>query len=314
MKRVLITGANGFVGQALCQQLTLRCIGFRGTTRASVSRDSRYVSVGELDGNNDWGAALDGCYAAVHLANRAHIMHETAADPLREFRRVNVEGTVNLARQAIAMGVRRFIFVSSIKVNGEITLSTPFRASDSPAPSDPYGITKLEAEEALRSLCAGSTMELVIVRPPLVYGPGVKANFLRLVQAVERGIPLPFGAINNRRSMVAIGNLCDLLIRCLEHPGAAGKTFLVSDGQDMSTAELVRMIAAALGKRPRLLSVPKSLLHFSARLLGKGAAADRVLSSLQIDMQDTCRLIDWAPPETPFETIKQTISAIHTAT
>jgi len=314
MKKILITGANGFVGKALCQRLISRNIDFRGATRTPSRGDNRYISVGDLDASNDWRVALEGCDAVVHLANRAHIMHEVASDPLGEFRRVNVQGTLNLARQAIATGVRRFVFVSSIKVNGEVTHSIPFRASDRPAPSDAYGITKLEAEEALRSLCSQSTMQLVIVRPPLVYGPGVKANFLRLIQAVDRGIPLPLGAIDNRRSMVAVGNLCDLLIRCVEHPDAAGRTFLVSDGQDLSTAELVRMIASALGKKPRLFAVPTDLLRLAARLTGKQAAADRVLGSLQIDMRDTCQTVDWMPPDTPFETIKQTVNAIRQAT
>lgn len=313
MKKILITGANGFVGKALCQQLEARHIDFRGTTRAQTSADGRYVSAGELHGNTDWQAALDGCDAVVHLANRAHVMHETAANPLREFRRINVEGTINLARQAMAIGVRRFVFVSSIKVNGEITRTAPFKATDTPAPTDPYGVSKLEAERALQSLCAGSTMELVIVRPPLVYGPGVKANFLRLIQAVDRGIPLPFGAIDNRRSMIALGNLCDMLIRCVEHPRAAGKIFLVSDGVDLSTADLVRMIAAALGRKPHLVAVPAGLLRLAAALLGKSASADRVLGSLQVDMHDTRQTIDWTPPETPLEAIKQTVSSIYHA-
>jgi len=291
--RILVTGANGFVGAGLCRRLIAESIPFR----AAVRRQARPTDheVGDIDAKTDWSAALAGCDAVVHLAARVHVMDERAADPLAAFRATNVAATENLARQAARHGVRRFVFASSIKVNGEATSQAPFTALDVPAPQDAYGLSKLEAEQALARVAEETGLEVVIVRPPLVYGPGVRANFLRLMQLVERGIPLPLGAIHNRRSMVALDNLVDLLLTCMHHPAAAGRTFLVSDGQDVSTPELIRMLAAAMGKPARLPSVPPGLLMAGAAMLGKSAAADRVLGSLQVDIEATRSVLGWQP-------------------
>ncbi len=299
--RVLVTGATGFVGRALVPRL--RAGGH--VVRAAVRRESsecdadERVVVGDLGPDADWRAAVDGVDAVVHLAARVHVMHDDADDPLAAFRRVNVEGTLALARAAAAAGVRRFVFVSSIKVNGEGTPpGVRYTERDAPAPCDPYGRSKAEAEAALRALSDRTGMELAVVRPPLVYGPGVKANFLRLMSWVERGVPLPFGAVDNRRSLVYVGNLADALATCVEHPAAAGGVFLVSDGEDLSTGELVRRMARALGRDARMLPVPAGLLGGLARLAGRGAEADRLLGSLRVDASALHDRLGWTPPFT----------------
>jgi len=224
-------------------------------------------------------------------------MHETANDPLAEFRKVNVDGTLNLARQAAAAGVRRFIFISSIKVNGEgSALGAPYLADAKPAPADPYGISKMEAEQGLRALAAETGMEVVIIRPVLVYGPGVKANFRSMMSWLNKGVPLPLGAIHNQRSLVALDNLVDLIVTCIDHPAAANQTFLVSDGEDLSTTELLRRMGAALGKPARLLPVPAFMLQAGAALLGKRDMAQRLCGSLQVDISKTRELLNWTPP------------------
>lgn len=297
MGRILVTGANGFVGKALVAQLSASGQPYAGTVRERASAtDGHQIAIGDIDGRTDWRPALEGVSAIIHLANRAHVMHETAADPLALFRAINTDGTLNLARQAAAAGVRRFVFVSSIKVNGESTDGRPFTPEDPPAPTDPYGISKWEAEQALARLSQETGLEVVIVRPPLIYGPGVKANFLRLVQAIGRGMPLPFGLVRNKRSLVAVDNLCSALIACATHEAAAGHTFLVSDGQDLSTPELVRAIARGTGRPARLLPVPPALMLLAAGMLGKGEAARRVLGSLQVDASALQRVLGWYPP------------------
>lgn len=301
---VLVTGASGFVGRALCQELTARGEAVRGAVRANAGAGQ--IAVGNLDGSTDWRAALQGCEVVIHLAARVHVMADTVADPMSAYREVNVAATLQLARQAHAAGVRRFVFVSSIKVNGEATTAQPYRASDVPAPVDPYGQSKLEAETALRQLCADTGMELVIVRPPLVYGPGVKANFAGLLRLVKLGVPLPMGLVNNRRSMVSLGNLVDLLIVCADHPAAAGQVFLISDGADASVADLIRMIGKGLGKRVLLLPLPVGLMSAGARLLGKSALAERLFGSLQVDIEPTCRTLGWIPPQSMQEGIDRT--------
>jgi nucleoside-diphosphate-sugar epimerase len=224
-------------------------------------------------------------------------MHDESSDPLAEFRKVNVEGTLNLARQAAEAGVRRFIFISSIKVNGEGTpLGSPYRADAQPQPADSYGISKMEAEQGLRALAAETGMEVVIIRPTLVYGPGVKANFLSMMRWLHKGVPLPFGAIHNQRSLVALDNLVDLIVTCIDHPAAANQTFLVSDGEDLSTTELLRRMATALGKPARLLPVPSWLLEAGASILGKKALSQRLCGSLQVDISKTRELLGWTPP------------------
>ncbi len=253
--------------------------------------------VPEIGGDTDWSGVVRGVTAIVHCAARVHVMNESETDPLSAFRRVNVQGTLQLARQAANSGVRRFIFISSIKVNGEATLpNAPFAATDRPAPIDPYGVSKMEAEQQLRELSSATGMEVVIIRPTLVYGPGVKANFLSMMRWLDKGVPLPLGSIDNRRSLVALDNLVSLILTCVDHPAAANETFLVSDGEDLSTSELLRRMALALDKPARLLPVPVWLLEATAALLGKRALSKRLCGSLQVDIGKTRSLLNWNPP------------------
>lgn len=274
--------------------------------------DALTVAVGDIHEATDWSAALNGCSTVVHLAARVHVMNERASDPLREFRRTNVDGTLHLARQAARSGVRRFVFVSSIKVNGEATSAgRPFTSADAPAAEDAYGISKMEAEQGLSTIARDTGMEVVIVRPPLVYGPGVKANFASLMRAVQRGIPLPLGSVsNNRRSLVALDNLVDLLITCIDHPAAASQTFLVSDGEDLSTTALIRRIGQALGKPARLLSVPPALLELGAAVVGKRDMAQRLLGNLQVDINHTRTTLGWTPPITVDEGLRRATASM----
>lgn len=281
-----------------------------GSVRTSRNGDGheKWFSVGELNASADWSGLLEGVDAVVHTAARVHVLNEVAADPLAAFRRVNVEGTTQLARQAVAAGVKRFVFVSSIKVNGESTsLGHSFRADDNPLPSDPYGISKLEAEGALREISADSGMELVIVRPPLVYGPGVKANFAAMMKWLGRGVPMPLGAIENRRSLVALDNLVDLLVRCVQHPAAGGQIFLVSDGEDVSTTQLLREMGSALGCKARLIPLPAAWLEWGASLIGKREVARRLCGSLQVDIEKTRTMLQWQPPISLAEGLKRTV-------
>jgi nucleoside-diphosphate-sugar epimerase len=258
------------------------------------------------DLNADWSSALDDQHVVIHTAARAHILKDEVPDPLAEYRKVNVDGTMNLARQAAHAGVRRFVFISSIKVNGEQTRpGVPFSTDDLPAPQDPYGISKHEAEQGLHQLAQESGMEVVIIRPPLVYGPEVKGNFATLVRIVERGVPLPFGAVHNKRSLVAVDNLVDLIITCINHPAAANQVFLAADGEDVSTSELLRGVAKAMGKPARLIPVPAGLLMLAATLVGKKAVAQRLLGSLQVDIGKAREVLGWEPVvsvETALET------------
>jgi len=232
----------------------------------------------------------------VHCAARVHVMADTAANPLAEFRRVNVQGTLNLARQAAAAGVRRFAFVSSIGVNGAETFGLPFSAQDVAAPHSPYAVSKYEAELGLQALAAETGMEVVIIRPPLVYGLGAPGNFGSLIRWLRRGVPLPLGAIHNQRSLVSLDNLVDLIVTCLTHPAAINQTFLVSDGEDVSTTELLRRMGQALGRPARLVPVPVSWLKLAAKLVGKPDVAQRLCGSLQVDIEKTRRLLGWTPP------------------
>lgn len=296
---VLVTGASGFVGTALCRHLQQRGTVVRRALRSAPAAGATqdWIATGELSGEQDWSDALAGCTEVVHLAARVHVMSDTAAEPLAEFRRVNVDGTLNLARQAARSGVRRFVFVSSIKVNGEATApGRPFREDQPAAPLDAYGVSKHEAEQGLRALGQETGMEIVIVRPPLVYGPGVRANFRALARAVQKGLPLPLAMVDNRRSLVGLDNLVDFLSLCLRHPAAAGQTFLVSDGEDLSTAQLVRRMASALGRRALLLPVPPAMLVGLAALAGKREMARRLCDNLQVDIGKARGLLGWTPP------------------
>jgi nucleoside-diphosphate-sugar epimerase len=301
MKYWAVTGATGFLGEALLK----RCVGLDQIRLLGISRRAsdhpieqvRYVSMGDLSAIVGWAPALEGVEAIVHTAARVHVMSDKTLDPLAEFRRVNVQGTLNLARIAAKAGVKRFVFISSIKVNGEATmLGQPFTADDVPAPHDPYGVSKMEAEQGLREISALTGMELVVVRPPLIYGYGVKANFAALMRVVQCGWPLPLGAVHNQRSLVALDNLVDFIITCVTHPKAANQTFLVSDGQDLSTAELVRGIAQAAVVPARLLSVPVWALQAGASLIGKRDSMQRLCGNLQVDITKARTLLDWVPP------------------
>ena len=297
--RLLITGAAGFVGHAVCQQAVCHGFSVNGALRrrGEVSKSVKPCVVGEINGSTDWDCVLRDVSSVIHLAARVHVMHDTAADPLTAFRAVNVDGTLNLARQSAAAGVKRFVFVSSVKVNGESTQpGQAFAEADTANPQDAYGQSKHEAEHGLRQLSADTGMEVVIIRPPLVYGPGVKANFAALMRAVQRGWPLPLGAVHNQRSLVALDNLVDFIITCTTHPRAANQTFLVSDGQDLSTTELVRGMAQAAGVPARLLPVPVWALQAGASLLGKGAAVQRLCGNLQVDISKARSLLGWVPP------------------
>jgi nucleoside-diphosphate-sugar epimerase len=296
---IVVTGANGFVGRALCADAAARGFVVRGIVRSSCGLPSGTESfqVGNIDDSTNWQDAFTDCGVVIHLAARVHVMADTAENPLDEFRRVNVQGTLNLARQAAAAGVRRFVFVSSIKVNGEATqLGSAFKADDAPGPLDAYGVSKMEAEQGLRELSAQSGMEVVIIRPPLIYGPGVKANFAAMMRWLQRGIPLPLGAIHNQRSLVALDNLVDLIVTCLTHPAAANQTFLVSDGEDVSTTELLRRMGQAMNRPARLIPVPASWLKLAAAMVGKQDVAQRLCGSLQVDIEKTRRLLGWTPP------------------
>jgi len=309
----LVTGANGFVGSALCVRLRRDGVSVRGAMRvlSSQSDGVEPIAIGSLSSNTDWTEALSNVEQVVHLAARVHIMHDKSADPLTEFRRVNVDGTVNLARQAVATGVKRFIFLSSIKVNGEFTeIGRPFTADDIPAPEDPYGVSKHEAEQLLRQIAADTGMQVVIIRSPLVYGPGVKANFESMIRWLKRGVPMPLASsTENRRSLVAIDNLVDLLVTCMNHPAAANQTFLISDGEDLSTAELLRRMGAALRCSARLFHAPPQLLKLGAMALNKPGIYQRLCGSLQLDITKTRELLGWTPPVSVDEGFRRTAAA-----
>jgi len=295
---ILITGANGFVGSYLAKKLSnVPVVKLTLAAReASPFQWGKSFKVNQIDSTTEWSEALVGCQYIIHTAARAHVMNDKDSDPLTEYRRVNVDGTINLARQAAEAGVRRFIFISSIKVNGEQTsFGKPFTAEDTPAPEDAYGISKYEAEQELLQIAADTGLEVVIIRPPLVYGPGVKGNFSSMMRVVKKGYPLPLGSINNKRSLVALDNLVDLIITCINHPAAANQVFLAGDGEDLSTTELLRGVAKAAGVLSRLIPVPAAVLMFGASLLGKKEMAQRLLGSLQVDISKARDLLDWTP-------------------
>lgn len=309
-RRVLVTGSSGFIGRALVSQLVAAGgIRVRAASRKGrVSHDAHEeFQSPDLSPGADWRIGLFGVDVVVHAAARVHVMNDSAVDPLAEFRRVNTEGTLALARQAAEVGVRRFIFLSSVKVNGESTPDgQPFTASDTPAPTDPYGISKQEAEEGLLQLARDTSMDVTIIRPVLVYGPGVGANFRRLMVWLERGIPLPLGRVNNRRSLVAVANLVDLVRVCLDHPAAANRVFMVSDGEDLSTPELLRRLGRALGTPARLLPVSEKLLQWGMRLLGREDITNRLCGSLRVDISDTCKHLNWKPPVAVDSALRET--------
>lgn len=310
MGRVLATGATGFVGTHLVAALLAAGWEVRAALRSQSAQPlggCEMVLVGDLAMLPDARDALAGIDAVVHLAGRAHVLRKPAADAEAAFHRANVDATRHLAQQAAAAGVRRFVFLSSVKVNGERTFDAPFTETDAPAPEDAYGRSKWAAEQALHEIGAATGLEVVVIRPPLVYGPGVKANFLRLLRLVERGVPLPLAGVHNRRSLVGVWNLCDLIATAARHPAAAGETFLVSDQHDLSTPDLVRAIAAAIGRPARLLSFPTAVLRLAARAAGQGAAAERLIGSLQVDSAKATQLLGWMPAVPVHEGLEQTV-------
>lgn len=302
MTNLFLTGPTGFIGSALLQQLIqhknyIPTAAVRNSSK-KIPSNIQSISVDEINAQTQWQSALENIDVVIHLAARVHIMNEIAADPLTEFRKINVAGTLNLARQAAQAGVKRFIFISSIKVNGESTqIEKPFTADDIPAPEDAYGMSKYEAELGLQEIAKNTGIEIVIIRLPLIYGPGVKANFLAMMRWLQKGVPLPLGAVqNNRRSLLALDNLIDLIITCIEHPAAANQTFLASDGEDLSTTDLLKRMAFALEKKPYLLPVPVSLLKLAGKLTGKTDIISRLCGSLQVDISKTCSILNWTPP------------------
>lgn len=308
---VLVTGCQGFVGATLCQRLSqIPEIGLTGISRRPATLANAQHLCVELTTETDLSATLQQIDVVVHTAARVHQMQDSAADPLQAFRLVNRDVTLQLARAAAAAGVKRFVFLSSIKAMGEQhPAGQPFEVSDQTNPADPYGVSKWEAEQGLRALAKETAMEVVIIRPPLVYGPGVKANFQLLIGLVARQLPLPFGRVDNRRSLVGLDNLVDLLLVCLQHPAAANQTFLVSDNADLSTPALLRVIADALNMRCRLLPLPVGLLRFAGQITGRQAQIERLCGTLQLDIRHTCETLNWHPPVSVQQGIAKTVQA-----
>lgn len=299
-RRVLVTGGLGFVGKTLADRALSNGFAVRvGSRQNGLASDGQieYSQVGDLGPETNWKAALLQVDVVVHCAGRAHVMKEAHADSFAVFRTENTAGTLNLARQAVKIGTKRFVFISSIGVNGsQTTPDKPFSEVDKPHPHNAYALSKWEAEQGLKRIADETGLEVVIIRPPLVYGPNAPGNFGSLMRAVQRGWPLPLGAIHNQRSLVALDNLVDFIITCITHPQAANQTFLVSDGQDLSTTELVRGMAQAAGVPARLLPVPVWALQAGAALLGKGDAVQRLCGNLQVDISKARRLLGWVPP------------------
>lgn len=307
--KVLVTGANGFVGRPLCHLLAdagyeVRAA-VRDCNRTPLEELMDVISVGDINGETDWGHALAGVDVVVHLAARVHVMRETHRDPRQAFLDTNVAGLESLAKQSCREGVERFVFMSTIKVNGEQTTHVPFRTTDVPNPGDYYSESKLEAESRLVEIAGTFGMEYTIVRPPLVYGPGVKGNFSKLLKLVRAGLPVPLNGINNKRSMVSLINLCDFVVRAVSHPAAANQVLLVSDGEDWSTPELVQHLAQALNVPSRLFPAPLPVLKALASVFGAGRALARLSESLQVDSRDSMARLEWMPPQTPSEGIRE---------
>jgi nucleoside-diphosphate-sugar epimerase len=314
--KILITGASGFVGAHLTRYLgsidheLMAMTRSKGAISSIFSGKIECKQVGDISALSNWDPYLKDIEAVIHLANRAHVMHESDTNPLAIYRSINTDGTLQLARQAAAAGVKRFIFISSVKVNGESTLpGQRFSPASENIPADPYGLSKYEAEQGLKELTLKTGMEVVIIRPPLIYGPGVKANFLKMMQWVEKGIPLPLGSITNQRSLLGIDNLLDFISVCLIHPKAAGQTFLISDDHDVSTTELLKEIASAMHLPSRLLPIPQFVLEKGLILLGQGHIAERLCASLQLDITLAKTLLSWKPTYSFRDQMSKTVAA-----
>jgi len=306
MMQILVTGASGFIGQSLILILKNQNIQVLQVTRQHTDSIMNSLIVPDFAAKEAWQEALSGCNVVIHLAARVHVMQDKAINPLDAFLAVNLHGTVNLAKAAAKAGVKRFIFVSSIKVNGEFTEERPFTENDLPNPQDPYAVSKYEAEKGLRQIEKETGMQVVILRPPLIYGAGVKANFAALLKLVDKKLPLPLANINNKRSLIYAGNFVDAIITCVTHPNAAGQTYLVSDGEDVSMPQLIKKIAVALNKPNYLFSFPIFFMRFFAKFAGKSASADRLTESLVIDSSKIRQELGWKPPFTMAEGLKIT--------
>ena len=311
-KKIFVTGATGFVGRMLCHSLVEKGYSVTGTVRSrekisGLPSQMQYHLIDDIGLYTEWGGTLDNVDTVIYLAARVHVMHETSTDPLDEYRRVNTAGAERLAYMAAKAGIRRIIYLSTIKVNGEITDRHLFTEEDPVCPDDPYSQSKWEAEQILHRFALDKGIEIVIIRPPLICGPDVRGNFLRLLNWVRRDIPLPLSLVNNRRSMIYAGNLVDIIAMCITHPDAAGETFLVSDGDDISTPDLIRMIAKVMNKRARLIPLPVILLKAAGALMGKGSEMERLTGSLCIDSSKIRKVLGWKPPHTMEEGIRETV-------
>ena len=311
MSNLLITGANGFIGRALISKLALEKNHF---VRASVRKKTiqfpsqiEIIKNIEASSNINWAEALRDIDVVIHLLARVHVMDDKVTDPLLEFRNINVNATIALAKAAAKKGIKRFVFLSSVKVNGESTFDQPFSESNLAHPQDAYAISKWEAEKALRQISKETGMEVVIIRSPLVYGPNVKANFLRMIQYVKRGLPLPLGAIQNKRSLIGMDNLVDFISTVISHPKAANETFLISDDEDISTTDLLRRIGKYIGKPARLIPLHPKILSFLFKVLGRQDFGDRLLGSLEVDITKAKKLLAWSPPKTLDEGLRATV-------
>jgi nucleoside-diphosphate-sugar epimerase len=304
-KKILVTGANGFLGRSICEYLLLKGYDIVGAVRDNSRSVAgiKNVHVGEIDRATNWGESLTGCDVVVHLAGRAHVLKESSNDPSSDFREVNTLGSLNLAKQAIASGISRFVFVSSIGVNGAVTKNARFCVDSVVGPHSPYAVSKLEAEVGLKQLLRNSSTELVIIRPPAIYGKNAPGNIGLIEKAIRLGVPLPFGSVNNKRSLIHLINLSDFIEVCINHPKAANDLFVVDDNHDLSTAEIIRLMGAIVGVPARMFRFPEIMIKLLFTLIGRRKAGDSLLLDLQVDSEYARKLLNWSPPIDPKDLI-----------